>query len=109
MRVYDLGNSSPPLQGCDERLELVYLAFDRMCNIKEFRCDGLVDGRLMRVPCFRDGPKVMLRTLTSRLPQALRAMIRVCIPVVIPVFVGPFWCEALLQWVRQWSLCGQQQ
>lgn len=28
----------------------------------------------------------------SRLPQALRAMIRICIPVVIPVFVGPFWC-----------------
>ena len=25
------------LQGCDERLELVYLAFDRMCNVKEFR------------------------------------------------------------------------
>jgi TRAP-type C4-dicarboxylate transport system permease small subunit len=40
---------------------------------------------------------LMLRTLVSRLPQALRAMIRVCIPVVIPVFVGPFWWEAL-QW-----------
>lgn len=46
--VYDLVQSSTPLQGCDERLELVYLAFDRMCNIKEFRCDGLVDGRRMR-------------------------------------------------------------
>ena len=84
-------DESHPLQGCDERLELVYLAFDRMSNIKEFRCDRLEDGRLM-CSCFHGRTNLIFRmVLVGRLPQAQRAMIRVCIPVVIPVFVGPFW------------------
>lgn len=51
-------------EGCDDRLELVHLAFERLTNVKEFRS-----------------------------PQPLRAMTRICIPVVIPVFVGPFWAS----------------
>lgn len=41
-------NAPALLQGCDELLEQVHLAFDRMCNIKEFRYAG---HKLVAVSC----------------------------------------------------------
>jgi len=49
-------------QGCDDQLQQVHVAFERMANIKEYR-----------------------------LPQHLRSVLRFGVPVLVPVFLGPFW------------------